>query len=109
MWFVFPQLRGLGSSPMAHRFGISSLEEARAYLAHDVLGPRLHTSVDAALAHADRSSLHAIFGSPDDVKFISSMTLFALAGTAADPFEQALAAFANGRRDERTMALLKQS
>jgi uncharacterized protein (DUF1810 family) len=106
MWFVFPQLRGLGSSPMAHRFGISSLEETRAYLAHDVLGPRLHTSVSTALAHADRSSLHTVLGSPDDMKFISSMTLFALAGSSTDPFVLALVAFASGRRDERTIALL---
>ena len=108
MWFVFPQLRGLGSSLMAHRFGISSLEEARAYLAHDILGSRMHTSVEAALAHADRSSLHTVFGSPDDMKFISSMTLFELAGRTTDPFAQALAAFSNGRRDERTIALLNR-
>ena len=106
MWFIFPQLRGLGSSPMAQRYGISSLEAARAYLAHDVLGPRLRTSVDATVGHAGRSSLRDIFGSPDDMKFISSMTLFALAGGDADPFAQALTAFCNGRRDERTIALL---
>jgi uncharacterized protein (DUF1810 family) len=106
MWFIFPQLRGLGSSPMAHRFGITSVEEARAYLAHDVLGPRLRASVEAVVEHAGRSSLHDIFGSPDDLKFVSSMTLFALAGTEVDPFAEALTAFCRGRRDERTIALL---
>ena len=106
MWFVFPQLRGLGSSSMAHTYGISSLEEARAYLAHALLGPRLRTGADAVLDHAGRSDLRTIFGTPDDMKFASSMTLFELAGTAADPFGRALNAFCNGRRDELTLARL---
>jgi uncharacterized protein (DUF1810 family) len=106
MWFIFPQLRGLGSSPMAIRYGIASIEEARAYLEHDVLGSRLRTCVEATLRHADRSSLHTIFGSPDDMKFISSMTLFELAGSSADPFTEALAAFSDGRLDQRTLTLL---
>lgn len=107
MWFIFPQLRGLGSSAMAHRYGIASLEEARAYLAHPLLGGRLRACVDAVLGHPDRS-VHAIFGSPDDLKFASSMTLFAAADRAPDsPFVFALNQFCAGRRDERTLALLK--
>jgi uncharacterized protein (DUF1810 family) len=68
MWFVFPQLRGLGRSPMADRYGIGSLAEARAYLAHPVLGPRLDLCARTVL-ESEAASLHAIFGSPDDMKF----------------------------------------
>jgi len=90
MWFVFPQLRGLGHSSMAQFYGISSLDEARAYLAHPVLGPRLNLGTEAVLAVEGRS-LHAIFGSPDDLKFCSSMTLFTLAaGAGESAFRRAL-------------------
>ncbi len=108
MWFIFPQLRGLGSSSMATFYGIGSLEEARAYLAHTLLGPRLVLCTEAVLAIKDRSP-HAIFGSPDDLKFRSSMTLFALAaGDGESPFQQALVRFWDGRMDGRTLALLGQ-
>jgi uncharacterized protein (DUF1810 family) len=107
MWFVFPQLRGLGTSPMAQRYGISSFAEARAYLAHPVLGPRLRVCTEAVLAHAGRS-LAEIFGSPDDLKFRSSMTLFAEAALEDDSvFERALDRFCAGRRCARTLELLK--
>jgi uncharacterized protein (DUF1810 family) len=76
MWFIFPQLRGLGSSSIAQFYGIGSLAEARAYLAHPVLGPRPVLCTETVLAVRDKS-LHEIFGSPDDMKFRSSMTLFA--------------------------------
>ncbi len=90
MWFIFPQMRGLGHSSMAQFYGISSLDEARAYLAHSVLGPRLIRCTEAVLAVEGRS-LHAIFGSPDDLKFCSSMILFALAaGEDQSVFRQAL-------------------
>lgn len=106
MWFVFPQARGLGTSPMAERYGIASLAEARAYLEHPVLGPRLVACTEAVLAHRGLS-LHAIFGSPDDMKFRSSMTLFARAARDDDSvFEQALDHFCEGRRCARTMELL---
>ncbi len=109
MWFVFPQLRGLGASSMATFYGITSLAEARAYLAHSVLGPRLQLCTDAVLAIEGRS-LHAIFGSPDDVKFRSCMTLFALASGAADnPFRGALQCYCADRMDERTLELLAQN
>ena len=105
MWFIFPQLRGLGHSSTAQFYGISSLGEARAYLAHPVLGPRLIRCTETVLAVGGRS-LHAIFGSPDDLKFCSSMTLFALAaGESESVFRQALVRYCSGRKDERTVAL----
>jgi len=106
MWFVFPQLQGLGHSDMARHFGIASLDQARAYLRHPVLGPRLVDCTEAVLAHGDRS-LAAIFGAPDDMKFGSSMTLFAHAADG-DPsvFRDALALFCNGREDQATLRLL---
>jgi uncharacterized protein (DUF1810 family) len=85
MWFVFPQIRGLGSSPMAMRYAISSLEEARAYLEHAVLGPRLRECTRIVVEVQGRT-VGEIFGSPDDLKFHSSMTLFA---KAAAPFANA--------------------
>ena len=106
MWFVFPQLRGLGRSDMAVRYGIVSLDEARAYLAHPVLGPRLEECT-RAVVEAAAHSLHEIFGSPDDMKFHSSMALFAMAdGDDKSTYRHALDRWCGGRMDERTMALL---
>jgi uncharacterized protein (DUF1810 family) len=106
MWFIFPQLRGLGRSSMAHRYGIGSLDEARAYLAHPVLGQRLRECVTAVL-DCGEMDLGVIFGSPDDMKFISSMTLFSLASDADQSlFADALTTFSHGDRDERTLTLL---
>jgi uncharacterized protein (DUF1810 family) len=103
MWFVFPQLRGLGRSPMADRYGIGSLAEARAYLAHPVLGPRLDLCTRTVL-ESEAASLHAIFGSPDDMKFRSCATLFALAtGEENNVFQQALDRWCGGQQDERTL------
>jgi uncharacterized protein (DUF1810 family) len=108
MWFVFPQLRGLGFSPMAERYGIGSLEEARAYLAHPVLGPRLQRCTEAVLA-APEPSLLALFGSPDDLKFCSSMTLFALADERPESvFRRALERRCGGQPDPKTTALLRR-
>src|SRR4051794_3890665 len=107
MWFIFPQLRGLGHSSTAQFYGISSLEEACAYLAHPVLGPTLILCTETVLAVGGRS-LRAIFGSPDDLKFGSPMTLFALAsGSGGSVFRHALERFCEGRMDERTVALCK--
>jgi len=106
MWFVFPQLRGLGSSPMSTFYGIGSLDEARAYLAHSLLGTRLERCTRTVLEVPARS-LHAIFGSPDDLKFQSSMTLFALG--ASDPasiFHKALDQMCGGTLDAQTLKLL---
>jgi uncharacterized protein (DUF1810 family) len=104
MWFVFPQLEGLGSSPTAQAYAIGSLDEARAYLAHPVLGPRLVECVQAANAVEGRSALD-VFGYPDELKFRSSITLFRLAA-AADakaPFQRALDKYFDGQGDGFTL------
>jgi len=105
MWFVFPQARGLGRSPTAQTYAITSLDEARAYLDHPTLGPRLLRAVEAATV-AKAASLGALFGAPDDLKFISSMTLFSLASKDPTPFQAALDRWNNGLADGRTVALL---
>lgn len=105
MWFVFPQVAGLGSSPMAQRYAIGSLDEAKAYLAHPVLGERLRICTAAVNGVTGRSA-HAIFGSPDDVKFRSSMTLFAHAAPNEPTFAEALTRYFGGAPDPRTLAKL---
>ena len=92
MWFIFPQVEGLGSSPMAQRYAIGSRQEAEAYLQHPVLGERLTECTLLMLRHEGRSA-HAILGSPDDLKFQSSMTLFADVSEKGSPFERALEGF----------------
>jgi uncharacterized protein (DUF1810 family) len=108
MWFVFPQLRGLGSSPMASRYGIASLEEARAYLRHDLLGPRLHECTQLVNQVQGRS-IAEIFGSPDDLKLRSSMTLFARATEDNRDFVALLDRYYDGDQDELTVAALRSS
>ena len=105
MWFVFPQLRGLGHSAMARHFGIASRDEAAAYLAHPVLGPRLRECVDLVLAVQGRTA-HEIFGSPDDLKLRSCLTLFREIDGEAGPFGRALARYYDGRPDPMTLQLL---
>jgi len=106
MWFIFPQMLGLGRSPASRFFGIRSLEEARAYLAHPILGPRLEECTNAVLATTGLS-LNRIFGSPDDLKFHSSMTLFALASDDTDtPYHRALKRWHAGEMDPATLKLL---
>lgn len=105
MWFVFPQLRGLGHSAMAVHFGIASLAEARAYLRHPVLGPRLRECAALVLATRGRSA-HDVFGSPDDRKLHSSMTLFAHAAPDEPVFRHVLERFYGGEEDETTVAWL---
>lgn len=105
MWFVFPQLRSLGHSAMATRFGIASLDEARAYLAHPLLGPRLEECTDLVL-RIDGRSINVIFGSPDDMKFRSCMTLFDVAAPQSAIFAQALRKYFGGTADARTLELL---
>jgi uncharacterized protein (DUF1810 family) len=106
MWFVFPQIAGLGMSGMARRYAISSRDEARAYLAHAVLGPRLRECT-ALVAAVEGRTIHEIFGSPDDMKFRSCMTLFAETGGGCHLFRDALRQYFAGAPDERTLALLK--
>ena len=105
MWFVFPQLAGLGRSPTAQHFAIASLDEARAYLAHPVLGPRLAECTRLVNA-VQGKPVRAIFGSPDDLKFRSSMTLFALAAPDEPAFRDALDKYFAGVPDPRTLELL---
>ncbi|HLI66168.1 MAG TPA: DUF1810 domain-containing protein [Caulobacteraceae bacterium] len=105
MWFVFPQLAGLGGSPMAEVFAIASLDEARAYLAHPLLGARLTECVGAVTAVDGRSAV-AIFGFPDVLKFRSCLTLFAHAAPHEPAFAAALAKYYDGQPDERSLALL---
>ena len=104
MWFVFPQIAGLGQSAMARRYAIASLAEARAYLVHPVLGGRLETCTGLANAVQDRSALE-VFGAPDDAKFRSSMTLFKHAGDKA-VFEEALVKYFAGEEDAATVERL---
>ena len=106
MWFIFPQLRGLGLSWMADHYGIGSLDEARAYLAHPLLGPRLARCTRAVLGVQGRTLL-AIFGEPDDVKFVSSMTLFwRAAAPGPSVYRDAINQCCDGKPDDRTLALL---
>lgn len=106
MWFVFPQVEGLGTSPMAQRYALAGPDEARAYLAHPVLGPRLQDCTRAVLAVEGRT-LHEIFGSPDDLKFRSSMTLFEIAAGPGSVFSEALDRYCGGERDAATLGRLK--
>lgn len=105
MWFVFPQVAGLGSSPTAQQYAIGSLAQARAYLRHPVLGARLVECSQAVLSHPERTA-RLIMGSPDDVKLRSSMTLFALAAGAESVFQEVLDVFFFGTHDPRTVDLL---
>ena len=105
MWYVFPQIAGLGSSAMAETYAIGSLAEARAYLAHPLLGARLRECVAAVLAVKGRSA-HEIFGSPDDLKFRSSLTLFAEAAPDEPLFGRALERCFDGEPDPRTLEKL---
>ena len=101
MWFVFPQLAGLGHSAMARHYAIASRDEAAAYLAHPVLGPRLAACTELVNAVEGRS-VHQIFGSPDDLKFHSSMTLFAHVQPSPSPYQAALDRYFDGRHDPAT-------
>jgi uncharacterized protein (DUF1810 family) len=105
MWFVFPQLEGLGRSETSRRYAIGSLEEAREYLADAVLGARLRESAGALLEHGDASA-EEILGPVDALKLRSSMTLFELAGGEEAVFAEVLERFCAGARDEATLRLL---
>lgn len=104
MWYIFPQIAGLGHSAMAQHYAISSLAEARAYIAHPVLGPRLRACVDALDSLPDTTA-ERVFGSVDAMKLRSSLTLFEAAGA---PFGPTIERWF-GTRDERTLALLETS
>ena len=108
MWFIFPQLVGLGSSLMAKKFALSSVDEARAYLEHPILGPRLLACTRLMLSTQEPTISH-ILGAPDDVKFHSCMTLFSIAAPDQKEFREALDKFFDGKTDARTLALVQQS
>jgi uncharacterized protein (DUF1810 family) len=105
IWFIFPQMIGLGSSPMAQKYGIASKAAARSYVQHKLLGPRLRecTRLMLAIPHAN---IDSFMGFPDNLKFRSSMTLFAVAAPEERLFEEALKKFFGGERDPRTLELL---
>lgn len=106
MWYVFPQLLGLGSSETSRHFAIRGLGEAKAYLAHPLLGKRLATATSLAIQHSNGGATK-LFGSPDDLKFHSSLTLFFLASGHSSPFSDALEKFFGGKLDEHTQAILE--
>ena len=108
MWFVFPQIDGLGRSETALFYSIKSLDEARKYLHHPILGARLRECTESVLGVQDRS-LHQIFGSPDDLKFCSSMTLFEYVSLDLSLYSEALDRYCEGNPDERTLGILKSS
>ena len=105
MWYMFPQLRGLGTSTMAHIYGISGLGEAKAYLAHPVLSERLYKLCGELLKHKDKTALE-IFGDIDEMKLKSSMTLFALTSEDYTIFDEVLEHFFGGEMDEVTVKLI---
>jgi uncharacterized protein (DUF1810 family) len=107
MWYIFPQLRGLGRSSTARHYGIESLAEAQAYLRHPVLGDRLQECTELVNKVKGRST-HQIFGSPDDLKFHSSVTLFSLADPAVSVFREALEKYFGGKPDGRTVDIIRE-
>lgn len=108
MWFVFPQVEGLGSSQMAQRYAISSRAEANAYLAHPLLGPRLRECTQL-VNEIDGRTANDIFGSPDDLKFRSSMTLFEAVADTPEPYGTALNRYYDGDRDQQTLTFLSDN
>jgi uncharacterized protein (DUF1810 family) len=108
MWFVFPQIRGLGASAMAERFAISGVAEAAAYAAHPVLGGRLRECVQL-VDQLQGVTARQLFGTPDDLKFRSSMTLFGVAVPGENSFRQALTKYYGGQPDPRTLTILGRS
>lgn len=108
MWFIFPQLDGLGRSAMARRYAIRSLEEAAAYLSHPILGPRLLDCCRELLAGKGRTASQ-IFGDPDDIKLRSSMTLFSQVPDAPEVFMRVLEQYFGGGQDPLTLDLLGRS
>ncbi len=106
MWYIFPQIEGLGNSPMSHRYSIKSAAEARAYLGHPILGPRLRECAAVVRDIVGRSALE-IFGSPDDLKLRSCATLFA-AVSDDGVFEEVLRKYFNSQHDSETLRLLRE-
>jgi uncharacterized protein (DUF1810 family) len=106
IWFIFPQIRGLGRSHMSEKYSISSLQEAEAYLGHPILGPRLRECARLVL-DIEGKTIQQILGSPDDLKFCSSMTLFARATAENKIFEDALSKYCEGIPDQQTIRMIR--
>lgn len=106
IWYIFPQVAGLGHSSMAQEYAVQSRDEAVAYLNHPVLGARLKQCSEALLRHRDKQ-IQDIMGYPDDLKLRSSLTLFATVSTEENIFKKVLDVFYSGQRDERTIAFLE--
>lgn len=107
MWYIFPQLKGLGRSSMADYYGISNINEAKQYLADPVLGPRL-LEISSALLEIDTNDAEKVMGYPDHLKLKSCMTLFAAADPHNEIFQKVLQKYFNGEKDQKTLWLLKQ-
>ncbi len=107
MWYIFPQLKGLGRSGMADYYGISNINEAKQYLADPVLGPRL-LEISSALLEIDTNDAEKVMGYPDHLKLKSCMTLFAAADPHNEIFQKVLQKYFNGEKDQKTLWLLKQ-
>ena len=107
MWYVFPQMKGLGRSPMSEKYGITCLDEAQAYLFNDVLSPRLF-EICGCLLNLPTDDVVSIFGRPDNLKLKSSMTLFAMAEPQADNFDRVLMKYFRGDTCKRTLSLLSK-
>lgn len=108
MWYIFPQIAGLGHSEMSRFYAIRDISEAGRYLAHPVLGERL-ISISRQLTHLNNKTAHQIFGSPDDLKLKSSMTLFASVKNADPVFQQVLDQYFGGEKDAKTLAIIRQA
>lgn len=108
MWFIFPQIEGLGRTEMAKRYSIKSLDEAKAYVSHPLLGSRFQECIDLVLA-IDGKSANDIFGNPDDLKFRSSMTLFLRAAPHIDLFQRAINKYYDGQHDDITNQVLDEA
>lgn len=106
MWFIFPQIAGLGKSAMSKRFALHGLKDAEAYCAHEVLGDRLYEATEAMMDWAGTVSARSILGEVDEMKFRSSMTLFEAAADDNAPFAEAIEAFWDGERDGETLKRL---
>jgi uncharacterized protein (DUF1810 family) len=108
MWFIFPQIKGLGSSAMAQKYAIQDIDEATEFLEHPILGRRL-IEISSALLHLDTNDAYQVFGNPDNMKLKSSMTLFASTPNTNEVFEKVLQKFFQGQRDEATLKIISNN
>lgn len=107
MWYIFPQIVGLGMTATSHKYSIKSIDEAKAYIAHPYLGKNL-INISKVLLSLDENDPYIIFGSPDYLKLCSSMTLFAEAAPEEEVFQKVIEKYYNGKKDERTLTILKE-